>query len=83
MACRFAVFVVGSFRDEAGWLVDFGGELAVRAPLQGFRLYTEFVFTPRQGTGAKRATIFESNRKAVRVHQVIKVSQWARMLADR
>lgn len=67
---RFAVIVVGNYRDKDGYLRDLVG-LTVRAmESAGARFYNDFIFLPPLGGVAMRAgKQFRASRKAGRCHQ--------------
>lgn len=67
---RFAVVVVGNYRDKKGYLRDLVG-LTVRAMEQsGFRYYNDFIIvTPIGSLPIRAGKAFEASRKMGRTHQ--------------
>lgn len=66
-----AVWVVGNFRDRAGWLVNFNASVANLAKSVGFNLLDELIFWGASNAAVQRSGQFEANRKSVRVHEYI------------
>ena len=68
---RFAVFVVGNFRDKKGNLRNFVADTVTAFENSGMRFYNEIIFVDPIGTAALRAgKTFSATRKVCRVHQV-------------
>lgn len=65
------VWVVGNFRDKAGNLIHFNGDVVRLAQKIGFVLWDELIFWGASGNAAQRAGQFEANRKSVRVHEYV------------
>lgn len=71
---RFACFVVGDFRDRAGFYRNFVSHTIEAFELSGARLYNEAVLVTSVGTGAMRVTKqFNASRKLVKIHQNVLV----------
>lgn len=68
-----SVWVVGNFRDKAGNLRHFNGDLVRLASWAGFHLLDELIWWGASGSAAQRCGNFEKNRKSVRVHEYILV----------
>lgn len=68
---RFAVFVVGNFRDKKGNLRNFVADTVTAFENSGMRFYNEIILVDPIGTAALRAgKTFSATRKVCRVHQV-------------
>lgn len=71
---RFACFVVGDFRDAAGFYHGFPSETVVAFQAAGLRLYNEAVLVTALGSLPIRAAIaFEKSRKLGKTHQNVLV----------
>lgn len=66
---RFACFVVGDFRDRAGFYRGFVGETIDCFARAGVRLYNEAVLVTAVGSASMRAKMFSSSCKLVKTHQ--------------
>lgn len=69
---RFAVVVVGNYRDKKGFLHDLVG-ITVRAMEKaGLKYYNDFVFvTPTGSLPIRAGKIFKASRKMGRTHQYV------------
>lgn len=71
---RFACFVVGDFRDKAGFYRNFVGETIVAFQDAGARLYNEAILVTAAGSLPQRAgKQFSSSRKLGKTHQNVLV----------
>jgi DNA modification methylase len=71
---RFAVIVVGDFRDEKGFYRGFVADTIKIAEAAGGKLYNEIILLNSIGTAGMRASnMFSGNRKVVKVHQNVLV----------
>jgi hypothetical protein len=71
---RFACFVVGDFRDGAGFYRNFVGETVAAFEAAGLRLYNEAILVTAAGSLPIRAAkMFSSARKLGKTHQNILV----------
>ena len=71
---RFAVFVVGDFRDPKGFFRNFAADTIDAFEACGARLYNEAVIVTPVGSAAMRATKqFVVSRKLCRTHQTMLV----------
>lgn len=71
---RFAVVVVGDFRDKNGFYRGFVAETINIAKRAGLELYNEMILLNAIGTASLRANnSFGRNRKVVKVHQNVLV----------
>lgn len=68
---RFAVFVVGNFRDKKGYLRNFVADTVTAFENSGMRFYNEIILVDPSGIAALCAgKTFIASRKVCRVHQV-------------
>jgi len=70
---RFAVFVVGDFRDEKGFYRGFVKDTIQAFEDGGAKLYNELILLNSVGTGSLRASAAYRNRKIVKLHQNVLV----------
>lgn len=70
---RFAVFVVGDFRDQKGFYREFVADTIKCFTKNGVGLYNELVLLNNIGTAPMRAGGTFSNRKMVKLHQNVLV----------
>jgi hypothetical protein len=71
---RFAVFVVGDFRDPRGFYRGFVGETVRAFEEQGARFYNDAIILQATGTAAMRVSRqFGASRKLVKLHQNVLV----------
>ena len=71
---RFAVVVVGDYRDKHGYLNNFVSKTIDACQVAGFRLFNEIILQNVVGTLALRvARQFEQNRKIGKMHQNVLV----------
>ena len=73
-ADRFACFVVGDYRDKAGFYANFVGETVAAFEAAGARLYNEAILVTAAGSLPIRAAKqFSASRKLGKTHQNILV----------
>ena len=70
---RFAVFVVGDYRDTSGYMTSFVSRTINHFACAGMRLYNEGVLVNSVGTGALRAGGNMTYRKLTKCHQNVLV----------
>lgn len=70
---RFAVVVVGDFRDKQGFYRGFVADTIKAFELHGAKLYNEAILLNSIGTASMRASNSFVNRKLVKVHQNVLV----------
>jgi hypothetical protein len=71
---RFAVVVVGDFRDPKGFYRNFVGDTVAAFEACGAKLYNEAILVTPVGTAAMRATKqFDASRKLCKTHQNVLV----------
>lgn len=72
---RFAVFVVGSYRDKDGSMIDLAGITTRCFAAAGMRLWNEIILVNAVGSGAMRGNgnFIRGGRKVVKMHQDILV----------
>lgn len=70
---RFAVFVVGDFRDKQGFYRGFVKDTIIAFENAGAKLYNEMILLNNIGTAPMRANNTMSSRKVVKLHQNILV----------
>jgi len=67
----FSVWVVGVFRDKRGELLHFNGDLARMGKEIGFKLHDEVIFKFGGDVAKTRSTMFQADRKTVRIHEYL------------
>ena len=81
----FAAFVVGDYRDDAGYYQDFVSETILAFKNAGCRLYNEIILVTVVGSASMRITRqFSAGRKFCKIHQNVLVfckSDWQRAAA--
>lgn len=70
---RFAVFVVGDFRDEQGFYRGFVKDTIVAFEKAGAKLYNEMILVNSVGSASLRAGGAFTNRKITKLHQNVLV----------
>lgn len=70
---RFAVFVVGDFRDDKGFYREFVSDTIKAFTTNGAKLYNELILLNNIGTAPMRASNAFSNRKMIKIHQNVLV----------
>lgn len=70
---RFAVFVVGDFRDSNGFYRGFVSDTIKAFEKCGVKLYNELILLNNIGTAPMRANNGFTNRKMVKIHQNVLV----------
>lgn len=70
---RFAVWVVGNYRDERGMMLDFKGATIRLFEEAGMRFYNDIILINSIGSGAMRANNTFNYRKMVKCHQDVLV----------
>lgn len=68
-----AVWVVGVFRDDNGYLIPFNADTIRLAKEVGFKLLDEVIWWGASNAAAQRVGFFAKNRKSVKVHEYILV----------
>lgn len=70
---RFAVFVVGDFRDKQGFYRNFVADTILAFAYSDVKLYNELILLNSAGTAPMRANGQFANRKCVKIHQNVLV----------